>query len=72
METGKILDTETIEIDTKAFGTLLKYIGLAAFGIILVLIIIFSLLHLGFIAELGYALFAAVLLIGIGIVAERI
>jgi hypothetical protein len=63
---------ESLQVWLKFVGTILRIVGFAGFGILLGLIILFSVLGLGFIAELSWGLFIAVFVIGIGTVMERI
>jgi len=62
---------ESLQVWLKFVGTILRIVGFAAFGILLGLIILFSVLGLGFITELSFGLVIAVFVIGIGTVMER-
>lgn len=63
--------TESLELWLKFVGAMLRIVGFAAFGISLGLIILFSVLGLGFISELSFGLVIAVFVIGIGTIMER-
>lgn len=65
-------EAESLQVWLKAFGATLRNIGFAAFGILLGLIILFSILGLGFITELSFGLVIAVFVIGVGTLMERI
>lgn len=65
-------EIESLQVWLLFVGTILRIVGFAAFGILLGLIILFSLLNWGFISELSFGLVIAVFVIGIGTVMERI
>lgn len=72
METTREQKPKGFRIKLKIFGSLLKFVGLATFGITLGLIIISSHFGLGFITELSFGFLVSVSMIVIGTLMERI
>jgi hypothetical protein len=73
MERSSMATEPELELDTlRAFVSALKYVGFLVFGIVLALIILFSVLRWGFVEDLAWGLLISVIMIGVGMVMEKI